>query len=96
MFFKPYTQLYGGVHVCLAVSPTPDFNGDGLDDIIVGAPGADSGIGRAYVIYGSASGMDEDFDVTYLEDSPHGGLLLSGSTGGAYSNNIGYAVAAAG
>lgn len=74
----------------------PDFNGDGLDDLIVGAPGADSGIGRAYVIYGSASGMNESFDVSDVEDRPYVGLLLSGSSGGAYSNSIGYAVAAAG
>lgn len=73
-----------------------DFNGDGVGDIVVGAPGASSGIGRAYIIYGSSSGIDEDVDVSTLEERDHAGLALSGSPGGNFSYNIGFAVAAAG
>ncbi|MEE9295872.1 MAG: hypothetical protein V3W34_13045 [Phycisphaerae bacterium] len=29
-----------------------DFNGDGISDLVVGAPGADGGVGEVYVIFG--------------------------------------------
>ena len=73
-----------------------DFNGDGIGDIIVGAPGADADIGRAYVVYGNASGIGESFDLSDVENGDGVGLLLSGSSGGKFSHSIGYAVAAAG
>lgn len=38
------------------VSYAKDFNGDGKDDIIVGAPGSNSKPGSAHVIYGGANG----------------------------------------
>lgn len=34
-----------------------DFNGDGRSDVVVGAPGADSGRGRLYVYYSSPTGL---------------------------------------
>eukprot|EP00903_Cladosiphon_okamuranus_P018604 g17125.t1 len=73
-----------------------DFNGDGIGDVIVGAPGASSGVGRAYIIYGNYSGIDEDVDVSTLEERDYAGLVLSGSPGGNFSYSIGFAVAAAG
>ncbi|MCP3975558.1 MAG: hypothetical protein GY720_13820, partial [bacterium] len=48
-----------------SVSTAGDVNGDGYDDIIVGAYGYDNGQedeGRAYVYYGSATGLDEAAD----------------------------------
>ncbi len=36
----------------LSVSRAGDVNGDGIDDLIVGAPGSDGYIGAAYVIFG--------------------------------------------
>ncbi len=36
----------------LSVSRAGDVNGDGIDDLIVGAPGSDEYIGAAYVIFG--------------------------------------------
>ena len=62
----------------------------------MGAPGADTGIGRAYIVYGNASGIGESFDLADVESGDGVGLLLSGSSGGKYSHDIGYAVAAAG
>ena len=38
-----------------AVSSAGDVNGDGYDDIIIGAPGANDDIGISYVIFGSSS-----------------------------------------
>jgi hypothetical protein len=38
-----------------AVASAGDFNGDGYDDVLVGAPGAVSTNGRAYVIFGGSS-----------------------------------------
>lgn len=80
----------------MTLTKSTDFNGDGIEDIIVGAPGANSGIGKAYVVYGNASGISESFDVLAVENREHVGLLLSGTSGETFSYSIGYAVAAAG
>jgi len=40
------------------VSGAGDVNGDGIDDVIVGAPSLDNRKGAAYVIYGSKNGSD--------------------------------------
>ncbi|CAM9457361.1 unnamed protein product, partial [Hapterophycus canaliculatus] len=73
-----------------------DFNGDGIGDVVIGAPGANDGVGQAHVIYGNISGFDADLDLSALTGREHAGLVLSGSQGGAFSFSIGYAVAAAG
>jgi len=39
-----------------SIGSAGDINGDGVDDLIVGAPGAD-GIGSAFVVYGAAGGL---------------------------------------
>lgn len=67
-----------------------------MGDIVIGAPGASDGVGRAYVVYGNSSGIDEDFDMSALEDRDSAGLVMTGREGGTFSHSIGYAVAAAG
>src|SRR5262245_2938555 len=54
-----------------------DVNGDGVDDLIVGAPGVDNGIGKsnvgaAYVFYGLAAGLSVAADWWVLGDQSGG------------------------
>ncbi len=64
-----------------AVKGLGDLNGDGKDDIIVGAPGKDSGAGEAYVIYGGVTGnvMNNSFDVDTLAngDGSQGFVIIA-------------------
>ncbi|MES2572115.1 MAG: hypothetical protein V4710_18920, partial [Verrucomicrobiota bacterium] len=78
-----------------AVSGAGDFNGDGLDDLIIGAFGADaneeSDSGQTYVVFGRKS----DFGTVELStlDGTNGGFQLNG---GRSSNYSGYSVSKAG
>ncbi len=65
----------------LSVSGAVDVNNDGYDDVIVGAAGYNSSVGRAYIYFGGSS-MDNTADVTM--------------TGEVTSNNFGYSVSGAG
>ncbi|MES2643920.1 MAG: MopE-related protein [Myxococcota bacterium] len=59
-----------------------DVNGDGYDDVIVGASGYSTSTGRAYVYHGSGSGLSSTVATTL--------------TGAASSNYFGISVASAG
>jgi len=62
-----------------AVGAAGDINGDGYDDIIVGAAAADpngSGSGASYVIFGRASGFGALFDLALLDGT--NGFQISG------------------
>ena len=86
-----------------SVSGAGDINGDGLDDLIVGARGSDDGgrgAGEAYIVYGKAgdgSQFGEDVNerqVLYTgELAPTEGFILQGDTGG---DTLGISVAGAG
>ncbi|MGK7900972.1 MAG: putative Ig domain-containing protein [Hormoscilla sp.] len=52
-----------------------DVNGDGLDDIIVGVPGANSSRGQAYVVFGK-----NDSNPVSLSNLGTGGFVINGST----------------
>ena len=70
------------------------FNGDGYDDLIIGAygtgpNGADSG--SAYVVFGKASGFSASIDLSALTGS--NGFRLDGVNQG---DNSGYSVSSAG
>ena len=43
-----------------------DINGDGLSDLAIGAPIADDGAGRAYVVFGQYGGLGSGIDLTNL------------------------------
>ncbi len=73
-------------HAGWAIAGLGDINGDGIGDFVVGAHNADSStesdVGRAYVIFGSDSGLGVDVDgrqVVYLSDlAPSEGFIIQG------------------
>lgn len=78
-----------------AVSAAGDINGDGVDDLIVGAPDADTNgnhrSGRSYVIFGQSSGFAPSVQLSALDGA--NGFKLDGEAAGDIS---GYSVSAAG
>ena len=63
----------------ISVSNAGDVNGDGFDDVIVGAFGADpNGLssGSSYVVFGKASGFSANFDLSTLNGN--NGFRLDG------------------
>ena len=64
-----------------SVSGAGDINGDGIDDLIIGAPGAGTDrLGRrgaSYVVFGSENGFEASLDLSSLDGS--NGFVLSGS-----------------
>ncbi|MBC7987479.1 MAG: FG-GAP repeat protein, partial [Sphingomonadaceae bacterium] len=78
-----------------AVASAGDVNGDGFDDVIVGAHGADpngdSYAGESYVVFGSGAGFAATVDLTALDGS--NGFRLNGID--AYDRS-GFSVASAG
>ena len=77
-----------------AVSAAGDVNGDGFDDLLVGAPNADTNgrdSGASYVVFGQASGFAASINLNTLDGS--NGFRLAGVAAGDYA---GRAVSAAG
>jgi hypothetical protein len=65
-----------------SVSTAGDVNGDGFDDLIIGAPGADPS-GSSYVVFGKASGFSAHFDLSTINDN--NGFILNGVAAGEFS-----------
>ncbi|MBC7986179.1 MAG: FG-GAP repeat protein [Sphingomonadaceae bacterium] len=82
----------GGDYAGRGLANAGDFNGDGIDDIIVGAPGNEAGgisAGRAYIVFGKTSG----FGTIDLGSLGSGGFSIQGDDA---SDKAGYDVSSAG
>jgi len=65
-----------GDHAGWSVSSGGDVNGDGFDDVIIGAPDANSDAGQVYVVFGSSIGISGDVDLSLLDGT--NGFGISG------------------
>ena len=76
------------------VSRAGDVNGDGIEDILVGAPEADvaaGNTGAAYVVFGKATGFTAKFNLSTLNGT--NGFQISGGTA---SDRLGLSLSAIG
>ncbi|MGL1922598.1 MAG: FG-GAP-like repeat-containing protein [Hyphomicrobiales bacterium] len=80
---------YSGVSVANA----GDVNGDGYDDIIIGANGAENNSGSSYVVFGNKNGYDPTLD---LDNLGLNGFEIGGEVGAAGHDYSGGSVASAG
>ena len=72
----PSTAPISATSTGVSVSSAGDINGDGFDDVIIGAPIAAYGYGAAYVLFGSATGIP-DIDLATLAASD--GFRITGA-----------------
>ena len=76
-----------GDNACWSGGGIGDVNGDGIDDVAVGAPGADnnarSGSGSAYVIYGQKTADPSDVDLANITTTQASrGMRIDGALAG--------------
>src|SRR5690606_19980404 len=78
--------LHNGDAAGSNVAASGDINGDGFDDLVIGAPGGDDGgtdAGEAYVIFGRGSAFGDEvggrqtIDLTTLD--PDQGFIIRGN-----------------
>jgi Ca2+-binding RTX toxin-like protein len=85
-----------GLYLGRSVSGIGDFNGDGYDDVLIGAPNeynsvAPDDTGHAFVLYGSATGFAASVDLTKLTAAQ--GFEINGQR---LNEQLGWSVSGAG
>src|SRR4028119_1823288 len=50
-----------------SVSSAGDFNGDGIDDLIISAPGVETFAGQSYLVFGSKEGFSASINLSSLD-----------------------------
>ncbi|MDP3549336.1 MAG: cadherin-like domain-containing protein [Novosphingobium sp.] len=80
-----------GDYAGLNVASAGDINGDGLADMIIGAPYGGAGAGETYVIFGKAGATRANIDLTSLDASD--GFIIQGDVAG---DSAGWSVSSAG
>lgn len=75
----------------ISVSSAGDINGDGFDDVIIGATGKNSFAGASYIVFGKAGGFSAAFDLANLDGE--NGFQINGANS---SDLSGYSVSSAG
>ena len=80
-----------GDHSGRAVSSAGDVNGDGYDDILIGAPSADNHAGEAYVVFGKRELFSAVMNPDQLDGS--NGFVINGEDA---FDHFGYSVSTAG
>jgi hypothetical protein len=87
--------IAAGDSLGVSVSDLGDINGDGIADLIIGAPGADpngSNSGTSYVVFGGTTlGSNGSFDLSSLDGSS--GFAINGLATG---DQLGFSVSGAG
>ncbi|MBX9255762.1 FG-GAP repeat protein [Desmonostoc muscorum CCALA 125] len=87
--------INSGDNLGSSVSSAGDFNGDGFDDLVIGAfgvsPNGQSDAGSSYVVFGSSSGFGGSFNLSSLNGS--NGFVINGINSGDF---LGSSVSSAG
>ncbi|UCE17172.1 MAG: FG-GAP repeat protein [Gemmatimonadota bacterium] len=86
--FQSFTEPGNGGDLGQVVSGAGDVNGDGYDDVIVGAPGYTLSTGRVFIYYGGDP-MDNTADITLYGQDP-GDSFGSSVSGAGDVNDDGY------
>ena len=68
-----------------------DVNADGIDDIIIGAPGYNSDQGAAYIIYGRSNPSDTSVSSELLASTPRGFKMIGESAGDLFGTAVSFA-----
>ncbi|MES2568525.1 MAG: Calx-beta domain-containing protein, partial [Verrucomicrobiota bacterium] len=82
------TRATGDAYFAYSVSGAGDINGDGFDDLLIGA-GSPTTNGAVYLVYGKAGGFNSSLAVTSLNGS--NGFTITGDGGSGNLGRVGHA-----